>query len=418
MPAAVSRALGTARGIGLVESMLALVVFSVAIGAIIKVWVQDHQIQQIQRQAEVLQTARLAGQRLVGFYRNALSLASPSLTTDIEGNALSAAINPTSTSGGTNVWQFNRQNLVNLKLLDSNFPTQGVFGSLSSANLQFNLSADRSKQRITGTVCYDQPLKKDGQVDMQSLGALLGHVSRNVSVVGTAAVNGSSYQSGVFVAAYPGSSTVLKGAVSGVSPSNPITGQPAGVICALVGDWGGLENTGRSAYTTVSLPSTCTEPNALAWLNTGAGAQPQNIVWCDGANWKLFHGANAGGACVAGAMSIDADPASSTYLQPLTCGPGNTYVAGRLVPFKEDLTCNASNEGLLATGKTDSKIYRCQSTAWVNLLTATINFGVTTGVAENDACGQTNPAALALDSSSPASVLMVCLNNKWRRVNW
>ncbi|MEY2621191.1 MAG: hypothetical protein RIT26_1011, partial [Pseudomonadota bacterium] len=142
-----------ALGLTLVESMLSLVVFSVAIGTIIKIWVQDHQIQQVQRQAEVLETARLAGLRISTLYRNALaSTASPQLSTKVDGTALATPILPTSTTGAgnTNLWTLSGTDLINLQLLDTGFPTVGLYGSLSGAQLQLNLSASRSDQKITG----------------------------------------------------------------------------------------------------------------------------------------------------------------------------------------------------------------------------------------------------------------------------
>jgi hypothetical protein len=347
--------------------MLALVVFSVAIGAIIKVWVLDHQTKQIQRQAEVLQTARLAGQRLITLYRKELSsaVASPRLTDRVDGTLLTTPIDPSSMAGpgNTNLWTLYGTDLIDLQLLDTNFPTNGLYGSLSGANLQINLSASRTDQKITGTVCYDQPLKEDTRVDLSALSTLLAQASRGISVVGAGSINGSGQQGGVFVASYPGDGAHLKGGASGVVISNPMAGNPEGIVCGLVGDWGGLESTGRPASSTVSLGGACTEPNALAWLDAGVSGgsplPPQNIVWCNGRNWALLHGAKTGDACTAGRTAVDTDSGSTTYLQPLMCGPGNTYTVGRMLPFKENVTCNASAEGQLATGLADQTIYRC-----------------------------------------------------------
>ncbi|MDI9332508.1 MAG: type II secretion system protein [Alphaproteobacteria bacterium] len=406
------------RGFGLVESMLALVVFSVAIGALIKVWIDDHQTQQVQRQAEVLNTARLANQRLVSFYRNTLgaSVAAPSISTAVDGTALVSAISGT-VSGAENQWTFTRQNLIDLKLLDANFPVNGVWGSLSTAQLQINLKSSRTDQRTTGTACYDQAVRKEGQVDMAGLSALLAQVSRNVSVVSSTGVTGSSYHSGLFVASYPGAGGTLKGSVGGFTLANPISGTPEGIVCTLIGDWGGAETQGRSAvYAVVTVNSACTEPNALAWLNSQGNGRPQHIVWCNGSNWKLLNGAEVGGACQTGRMAVVEDPASAEFLQPLMCGPGNTYLLGRLAPVKERLTCDASTDGFMAIGQTDSKIYRCASSAgafaWTTTFSTTVNFGFASGTTLGGTCTPTDAIG-----TTTTNQLTVCRGGTWQQVS-
>ncbi|MEY2621192.1 MAG: hypothetical protein RIT26_1012 [Pseudomonadota bacterium] len=353
------------QGFGWVESMLALVVFSVVTGALIQVWVKDHEMQRVQRQADVLQTARLASQRLVSLYRRTLAfpVGIPLLLNRVDGSTLTSPITG-SASGGYNTWVLTQAQLIDLQILDGNFPGSGVYGSLINAQLQLNLTASQSSQKITGTLCYNQPLLKDGQADLSALGALQAQVSRSSSAVSAGTVNNTSHQSGVFVASYPGDGAHLKGSASGINIANPIAGSPEGVVCALVGDWGGLENTGRTAYPAATLNGACTETHALAWLTPDStSSQPTHALWCNGSQWKLFQGAQVGDTCNDGAMGVDANASSATYLQPLMCGPSNTMVAGRMVPLKENLTCDNSNLGILAIGKADQKIYRCQSVA-------------------------------------------------------
>jgi type II secretory pathway pseudopilin PulG len=405
------------RGFGWVESMLVLVVFSVATGAIIRVWVQDHQIQRVQRQTDVLQTARLASQRLITLYRNNLAstAVSPTLTTKVDGTALTTPINSTAGAGGTNLWNISVSQLIDLQLLDSNFPVKGVYGSLINAGLQLNLTVSRSDQKVVGTLCYDQPLTQDGRVDLSALGALQTQVSRSVSALGTGPGNDSSFQSGVFVASYPGDGSHLKGSASGISIPNPIAGNPEGIVCGLVGDWGGLENTGRSSYATATLGAACTEPNALAWLRPDSGSsQPLHALWCNGSNWQLFHGAKVGDSCTAGTMAVNADSASTTYMQPLMCGPSNTLVVGRAVPLKESLTCNSTIEGLLATGQTDRKIYLCRSGTWENDIASggkVVITPVTTDGPGGDTCGSESISPMGYRTSD--NKILLCQGGIW-----
>ncbi len=410
------------RGLTLVESMLSLVVFSVAIGAIIKIWVQDHQIQQVQRQAEVLETARRSSQKLITLYRSALaSTASPQLSTKVDGTALTTPILPTSTAGAgnTNLWSLSGDQLVELQLLDSGFPTSGLYGSLSGAQLQLNLSASRSDQKITGTLCYNQPLLKDGKVDLSALGTLLAQASRGIAVVGANSINGSGQQGGVFVASYPGDGAHLKGSASDISIDNTFSGTE-GIVCGLVGDWGGLESTGRLATAMVSLGGACTEPNALAWLDPGsASAQPQNIVWCDGIQWKLLNAASVGDGCTAGRTAINSDSNSDTYLQPLMCDKSNKMVAGRLLPFKDNITCNAGAEGRMAAGLNDQRIFRCTySNSSYSWLTAFLPVAETTlpGVPANSSCASFETNTLGQTSSGD---LLVCApSGNWTYLRW
>ena len=388
------------RGFGLVETTLGLLIFSVAVAALVKLWVDDFDVLKAQRQAEVLQTARLAGQQLVTHYRRSL-LGSPaaSITTDINGAALASAISPSSAAGGVTKWRFNRQHLVNLKLLPSDFPVNGIYGSLLTANLQFDIESFQSSGVISGTVCYDQPLLKGGQLDTLALGTILSQVTGNVALVTPSGGSGSTYQSGVLVASYPGAASVLRGSTVGVTPPNPIAGTPEGIVCGLVGDWGGGEAVARTTATSfVPLGSSCTEPNALAWVNpiTAGIGPPQYIAWCNGAKWRLLNGSKVGDTCAPGQTAL-LDPSLQTGfpIQPLMCSTATAttttgvFVRAKLLAFKENWACNAANVGHLAVGKSDQKIYECKDSEWINDVVGAVvedKLRIRTGITAGDLC--------------------------------
>ena len=407
------------RGFGLIESTLAMVVFSAAIAGVIKVWIDNAEIQKAQRQADLLQTARIAGQRLVASYRNTLTHAPvANLSTALDGTTLVTPIAPAAGApAGSNAWAFTRDDLVNLKVLNTNFPTTGTYSSLGNATILVNLSADQTTKKITGTVCYSEPLTKGGVLDTSGLGILMSQMSK-----GDAVIDGSNSKSnsGVFVASYPGSSTQLRGSNTTITPPNPITGTPAGIICALVGDWGGTENFGRSAYTVVKLGTACSDPNALAWVNpVSSGAQPQHLAWCNNSIWKLPNSGLVGDGCTAGQMAFK-DPGSTTdTITPLTCIPNSTSTPvgtlkpSRYVPVKEDITCDSARQGLLGIGATDSKVYFCHNSTWLQEVNGAVDAGysVVRDVAINTACAQST-TSLGVDSSNK---LHFCWGGVWRR---
>lgn len=382
-------------GFSLFQALLALVVIAAGVGVWIKFWVQDHQVQSVQRQADVLQTARLAGQRLVVHYRDKL-LSGAALTHAIDGSGMSASLLPTGTSAAAGVttvsWTFEVASVVLLKLLDASFPERGVHGSLSNAKLLLNLTATTltpssasgmaPSTQVRGTVCYDRPLVRDGQPDGLALSTLMAQVSRNVGVVGTGGAS-TSYQSGVFAITMPNDPTQLLWSGGRIPLPSGIT--PAvGLVCGLVGDWGGSDATGRAAFTTVKLNDTCTEPNALAWLSPTGGATPQHIVWCNGSQWKLFKGGDVGQTCSVGQMAFN-----NADLRPLWCSTFGTFVLAYappiFVPGPGALACNSSNSGMLAVRLGSGAPMWCDGSVWQSGLPqlAFVTTGVTIGATCN-----------------------------------
>ncbi len=403
-------------GFSLFQAMLALVVIAAGVGVWLKFWVQDHQVQSVQRQATVLQTARLAGQRLVVHYRDQLlsSAAGTQITLASDGSLLSSPLTPTATStlaGVTTVsWRFSVTDLVALKLVDASFPSKGVYGSLVGADLQWDLAARTTaagvgvaaSTQVRGTACYNQPLVRDGQPDGLALSTLMAQVTRNVGVVGTGSA-ATSYQSGAFASTLPADPSQLRwsggqtGLPAGITPA-------AGLVCGLVGDWGGADATGRSAFTTVQLGDTCTEPNALAWLSPTGGATPQHIVWCDASQWKLFMGAAVGQACVQGQMAFDASD-----LRTLWCDPNSLTFVSAYMPTAPQ-TCNIARDGVLAIEVGTGFPKWCDGTSWRPGLPQLAS--VTTGVSIGGAC--TTQGSLGVNS---ANNLLYCQSGLWVKLN-
>jgi hypothetical protein len=177
------------RGFALVQAVLALAVISAAVGLGVQRWGSDLQMRSVQRQAELLQSARLAAQRLVSIYRNQLVVSSggvtPQLLVAIDGTPLNypppylSAIGPSSTdvSGVTTaLWRLSGSDLINLKLLPAGYPIEGVYSGLAGATLQLDLTATYtpasasatasalSSNQVKGTLCYTRPMMREGQL--------------------------------------------------------------------------------------------------------------------------------------------------------------------------------------------------------------------------------------------------------------
>jgi hypothetical protein len=337
------------RGFALFQATLVMAMVALCVGLWVQAGGEDRQVEALQRQAGTLNVARLAGQRLVAIYRNQLvadlsamssqpanlylSIASDGslLSTPLQSDTISSPANNTTTVK----WRFTGQDLITLKLLDSNFPKTGLYGSLAGASLQLDLTAKLTpasagkpaQNQIQGTLCYTRPLLRDGVPDGAALAALISQVSRKGSVVGTGGGKGisSTIDSGALAISLGADPANLQWSGGSTPvPKDPVNDVPsaitpaAGLVCALVGDWGGVESTGRNALSTANPGDTCGHPNTLAWM-ASADAAPRQILWCSGGKWSLFMGAKEGDGCTQGQIAFN-----SNDLSILVCDPGGT----------------------------------------------------------------------------------------------
>ncbi|MEY2659099.1 MAG: hypothetical protein RLZZ123_271 [Pseudomonadota bacterium] len=336
------------KGMGLVQTVLALLVFTGVMAASIQLLVRWGQQSRGELQAQKLLVVQASVQRFIQAHQAALLVSAADAPfvpyVDANGDGVADVISYTTLSGqnygqlnltgaaGTTLalarainslpagvsfsWNFDANVLQNTPVAWLKPGSYAVLDGLADP-VAITLSVDQATHRIRGLACLSGTAIRDGAVDARALQAVLAYRAP-AAEPGTSALLAVSLDGQLRNAAGPIDLARMQVAFPG-APAGPV---PDGKVCAMVGDWPATISAGVATPQRISSANIassthfCAYPGETRWVyNTARPPVTQGLQLC-GSNYQWLPPAKVGDGCMSANLYTHLGR-DSTNLQPV-----------------------------------------------------------------------------------------------------